>query len=280
MGSSIIQRMIDKDEAPPKYRSKAWRKLIAAIEKEKGQKICGGKRRNNRKPRMNGFPCEAKPIAGRNNCKKHGGHTPAPGPGHHAFKHGRYSKALAGTPLDEMYKAALNNPDLLALNSEIAVLAAKLQHTLNRLNRGDDVEGREVWVTALGQTRELKSFLSQTKPDVDAARAIVSNMELVFEHGLNDFKVWDEWFTGVELLRRLVDTERKHRSELGLNLTVERAMLMINLVAHAAQNVLKPTDAEKLRAEINLLRSTTDPTYKHDALILRRDVTNLQPVSE
>lgn len=255
--------MMELGQTPPERDTPEYAELVQRIEADLGRKICGNPRKNRLKPEVNGFPCERAPKKYRLKCLKHGGQNPPPGPEHRNFKHGRYSKALGGTSLAADFKKAVTDPDLLALTREIGVLAAHLQQTLRRLNQGEDNGGRDVWITALSNAKQMKRLIRRKKPDYAACVQLADALVDIFEYGLNDFKVWDQWFSGVEALRKLVDTERKHREQSGLNLSVERAYTMLTLVSQAALNVLDSDSAGKLRTEIARLRmASADDSLK------------------
>lgn len=77
-------------------------------------RTCGAKTRA-------GKVCQGQAMAN-GRCRMHGGSTPQGMASVH-YKHGRYSKALAGTLLDR-FEQSLNDPDLLALEAEIALVDA------------------------------------------------------------------------------------------------------------------------------------------------------------
>jgi hypothetical protein len=66
----------------------------------------------------------------------HGGRAPAAGPTHPGFKHGRYSRVLDGKDIAEKYEMLRDDPKLLELSEEIAVLVALQQETLTKLGTG------------------------------------------------------------------------------------------------------------------------------------------------
>jgi hypothetical protein len=272
--SKILQRMIDAKETPPKYKSAAWRELVNRIEAEIARQICGGKRRNNRKPEVNGWPCLAPPISGRRNCKKHGGHTPPPGPGHHSFKTGRYSTVLEGTSLQKDYEAARTDPKLLELTDEIAVTSAWVKEKLSKI----DVLASDTISNWMRTDRKIKSAIRA----IESKKSSVALTELrrlqeTVNRGLQNHRDLTEIFEGIEMHRRLVDTERKHRTNEKLSIPAEKAMFMLNVIMLAARNVLTREQAEKLRAEIQLLKTGTQALNKRDGLIYKRDLTALRP---
>jgi hypothetical protein len=100
---------------------------------------CGAKTRN-------GPPCRRPPLAGRTRCRLHGGASLAGIASPH-FKHGRRSRYLRELPgvLKTGYKAALNDPDLLSLKEEVALLTARMIQLLGRLERADGPAYDATW---------------------------------------------------------------------------------------------------------------------------------------
>src|SRR5690606_41191566 len=81
------------------------------------------------KSKRSGQRCKRHARPGRSVCVMHGGKAPAAGPTHPTFKHGRYSKALGGTTIQEQYEKARTDPHLLPRTEDIAPHGAKPQDT-------------------------------------------------------------------------------------------------------------------------------------------------------
>jgi hypothetical protein len=73
-------------------------------------------------------PCKKPPMKGRTRCDRHGGKSLA-GAASPTFKHGRYSKHLP-TNLIPSFQAALEDPDLLSLRSEIALTQCRIDQVI------------------------------------------------------------------------------------------------------------------------------------------------------
>jgi hypothetical protein len=92
------------------------------------QKTCGAKTRSQGR-------CQRAPMPN-GRCYKHGGATPV-GPALPQFKHGRYSvlaKDIKG--LGEHYQRALDDPDLLSMHDEIALVDGRLSQLLDKVKTG------------------------------------------------------------------------------------------------------------------------------------------------
>jgi hypothetical protein len=275
--SAIVQDLIAREIAPPIKDSAEFADLVKTVTDELGHAICATPRRNRLKPWVNGFPCERAPMFN-GRCQKHGGKLPAAGPEHHLFKHGKYSKAMGNTSMQELYEKARRDPELLGLTEEIALLSARMQDTMSRLNRKDS---RSVWEKALRKTAHAMKTISKPsnretvavlRARVEQAQILMADLVALFQLGGEEYKVWEEWFSGVELMRKLVDTERKHREAEALNISAEKMMIVTSLIGQAAQNVLSAEDAGKLRAEIVRLRMAT---YGNGLALQGRDLSRL-----
>jgi hypothetical protein len=107
---------------------------------------CGAKKRS-------GDPCQTQAMPN-GRCRMHGGATPS-GIALPQTTHGRYSKAYGG--LAARVTAALDDPDLLAMNREIALTDARL---------GELVEqplGAEAWA-------EVRDLIEQRRRLVESER--------------------------------------------------------------------------------------------------------------
>jgi hypothetical protein len=85
--------------------------------------------------KRSGQPCRARAMTGRMVCRMHGGKTPR-GLAASGWKHGRHSKALPRDLVDA-YERARSDPELIALQDELALVDARMTAVLGRLRTGD-----------------------------------------------------------------------------------------------------------------------------------------------
>jgi len=93
-----------------------------------------------------GTPCRRPPLAGRKRCALHGGKSLV-GVAHPAYRHGRrsrYLRNLAGV-LKAGYRAALDDPELLSLREEVALLTARTVQLLDRLKGQEGAAYEATW---------------------------------------------------------------------------------------------------------------------------------------
>lgn len=181
-----------------------------------GRAICGAKTRN-------GTPCKGKPMAN-GRCRMHGG-TSLGGLASPVFKTGRYSKYLPAR-MAERYQESLKDPEILALNDEIALADSRLEDLLKRVDTG---ESGAIWELARSAYKNL--LVAQSKKDyVKMAEALQSLGEII-QRGQADYAAWQDVSIVMEQRRRLVESERKRRVDMQQMITVDRAMLLIGAIS-------------------------------------------------
>lgn len=173
---------------------------------------CGAKTRN-------GTPCK-KDAMPNGRCYYHGGATPR-GIAHPNFKHGKYSKALPDR-LVQNYQDAINDPELLSLDAEISLVDARLVDLLSRVDSG---ESGSLWKTAQAVFFEFRR--ANASGDQEKMTVALTELNRILNLGVEDYRAWDEIGVAIEQRRRLVDSERKRRSEMEVLISSERQMLLI-----------------------------------------------------
>lgn len=204
---------------------------------------CGAKTRS-------GSPCKRPPVPGRKRCKLHGGNTPVAGPTHPTYKHGRYSKALNGTPLDELYQTARTDPKLLALREDIALLTSMQQQTIAGLQTG---ESGEAWAKIANDVGFLLMQLPQLGLKDKHLEYLHERLTAVHETAtgaLGDKKARQEYEERAETIRKLVDTERKYEEGLRLYLPLDRANAIMGRWLDAIRRVVPQEYIKLLLAEL------------------------------
>jgi hypothetical protein len=254
---AICKRLAKEGKTPPVHNSAQWKRLIAWLEKQHGRSICGAK------VKSSGWPCEVGPKPN-GRCHVHGGASLPPGPLHPRYESGRYSQALNGHSIQELYERARTDPHLLALTEEIALLVAKQQETLRSLSTGESEQG---WEAALHQCRQLRDAVERGA-DGETASAL-DIMQAILEGGLGDRQVWQEYSMRAEQIRRLVDTERKYQEGLRLYLPLDRANAIMGVWLDCIRRVVPQEYIGLLHEEFRKARMQEMPTIGSTG----RDVT-------
>lgn len=132
---------------------------------------CGAKTRG-------GAPCKNAAMPN-GRCRMHGGKTPSGIASPH-FKTGRHSKSIP-TRLAATYEVSRNDPDLLALNDEIALTDAQIDAVLGELEDGD-TESRSAKRNELDNLIERRRRLvdSETRRRVNAQEMMSAQEVLTF----------------------------------------------------------------------------------------------------
>lgn len=192
--------------------------------------ICGAKTRS-------GAPCTQRPMAN-GRCRQHGGKTPH-GMALPQTTHGRYSKYLPQR-LHERYNASLNDPELLALREDIALLESRLTDLIQRVDSG---EAGALW-------RELREAWdaiedARGKDAVKLAEALTA-LGVLIRRGQADYAAWDEVRSVQEQKRKLIESEQKRLVAMQQMVTAEQAMLFASAIQDAVKRHV--TDRKVLAA--------------------------------
>ena len=157
--------------------------------------------------------CLKWPAKGNRVCYIHGARGGRP------VIHGRYSKRLPAR-LAERYHESRNDPDMLALRDEIALVDTRTDELLGRLEgTGGDWER----VTkALQSVR--RAVLAQDAPAMLQGLTVI---ETEAQTGVREREAWDEVVALLEQRRRLVETERRRIVDARQILTVEEALALL-----------------------------------------------------
>lgn len=174
---------------------------------------CWGKRRDTQER------CKRPAAHGTKYCRRHGAMVPK-GPAHYNYKAGTSRKdqwlAKLKPQTQATYLAALNDPDLLNCEAEIAALGVRLGEIVERIDAGHaDPLALEAAFDMLehgiksDNTAMMKGGLTQLRELIkgDAANA----------------RSWQSFASFAEKKQRLIESERKRAIEANLYLTREQA---------------------------------------------------------
>ena len=260
---SLCREWAKKGKKPPARKTPQWHALVKKLEGLHGRGICAAYLRTT------GWPCEW-PQRPNGRCYRHGGASLPPGPTHPTYQTGRYSKALNGRPIQELYERARSDPHLLALTEDIALLVGKQQETLASLGTG---EGEQGWRVALTQTRALRDSIARGA-DGEAATAL-DVLENVLESGIRTGEAWGEYTARAEQIRKLVDTERKYQEGLRLYLPLDRANAIMGVWMDVIRRVVPQQYIAMIHEEFRSLRQAGSMAGSMPTIGAGRDVTTL-----
>ena len=197
------------------------------------------------KAKSTGKQCNRSAVNGKRVCTVHGGLTPG-GIASPNFKTARYSKYLPDR-LSSRYEQAVNDPQLLELNHEIALIDSRLSDLLARIDTG---ETGQLWQDATKAWQKYR--LNQD--DETAAQ-----LDTLIKKGNDDYQAWNEIQDTIEQRRRLVESERKRLVEAQQYVTAVQAMTLIgNVLAIIKDNVTDRQTLQAISTGINQLVSRAD----------------------
>ncbi len=214
---------------------------------------CGAKTRR-------GGSCQAPPMKN-GRCRVHGGKSRPPGPGHHAYKHGRQSKLKIPEHLQERIKEELANEHLLNLREDIATIRVRSTEVLSRLGELADLDSLDEMLRITG---EIETALDSDRSD--EARARMKSLRSSLEKCRNHEHSWSQFERLTERRRRLVSTERDQSLKAGQLITVNQAILLMDrLVSVVVEHVTDPLAIESMQREYAML---VGPAVQHSATSL------------
>lgn len=207
--------------------------------------------------------CRRHATPGSDKCRNHGGKSPR-GIASKKYKTGKYSQVLTARALST-YEQAVNDPDLLSLRHDIALLESRLIELLSRMNHADS---DALWKRAAELRDRLR--LAQEQRDIDAVGAISSQLSEFVDQGIADYSGWNEALGLLESRRRLVDSERKRLVDMQQMISTEQAMqLVTSLLAAVKRHV---TDVRVLaNVQTEFIRLTQVPDDRGTELVIHAE---------
>lgn len=190
---------------------------------------CGAKTRG-------GTPCQRRPVAGSKRCRLHGGRTPR-GEALPQFKHGRYSKSLPSR-LTARYQEAMNDPELLNLRAEVALVDTLLADRLAALDTGGGSAVFKELVTTWKQLLRLQAA-GRTKE----AGVVLTEIGQLIDAGHQHAGVLEDIARLIDQRRKLVDSEQRRLVAMQQMLTTEQAMTFVSVVMGAVKAHVSDRDA-------------------------------------
>lgn len=184
--------------------------------------------------RKDGTPCRRPPSRGKNVCNSHGAKSKA-GAESPAFKHGRYSSALPDRLL-ERYRNAVEDPELLDLTQQIAVMDARLHELLGRVDSG---ESGAIWKAMKAAYKDWQAEKRKKNGDPQAAEA---HLVAMIEKGFADNAAWIDVFEVFELRRVAVQTDSRRRKELQDSISSQQALTLMAAMVEAVRRHVSDTN--------------------------------------
>jgi len=154
--------------------------------------------------------------------------------------------------LRETYEAFAQDPDLVSLRDDIAVLDARIAELLQSTA---EIPTVKMWKNLLGIANDLQT--EEARQDPDLLLALTDELIEQVEQGIEATSAWSDVVDLIEQRRKLVDTESRRTHRDDTSLSAEQAALLVTRMADTVLRVFDryevPDDAQ---AEI------TDATYE------------------
>jgi hypothetical protein len=144
------------------------------------------------------------------------------------------------TRLAADYERAAHDPELCALRHELAVVDARINDLLGRVDTG---EAGRLWHHARAAWQTLKRAQAEGRPPLQARAAL--ELDGLLEQAVGDHAAWHEIIQLIEQRRKLVESEAKRLVAMQQMMTTEQAMLLLGTVVAILKRHI--TDRETLQ---------------------------------
>jgi hypothetical protein len=205
--------------------------------------ICGAKAKST------GRPCQRPPVPGRTRCRLHGGATPR-GPAHANFKTGRFSADLP-TRLLSRYNDARNDPELLSLREETAVVQARIGELAKRLEQNDT---GPLWQ----ELREAWQAFQEGDPSKQAEAR--ERIDALIRCGAGEQDAWDELTRAMGEKAKLAKIEWRRLVDMQQVLTAEQASTFALALLDSVLRIVQDSkQRQQISSEFELLLGARQP---------------------
>lgn len=207
---------------------------------------CGAKRR------LNGTPCRA-PAMTNGRCRIHGGKSPAAGPQHPNWKTGYYSKAVPDY-IRERIKAGDSDPQVLSHRRDLALLDARLDKLVERLDEGGSTR---LWMRLKAEWQAmLEAREAQDMTRLAKALDIIGE---VINSGVDEEQAWRELRDVVKDRRDQATHEHKRTLELSQAIRPDELGAMAVRIGNLIRReVTDPAARERIAVELERMMATPE----------------------
>jgi hypothetical protein len=215
--------------------------------------ICGAKTRS-------GGKCKSLPMEN-GRCRMHGGKTPK-GPKAPSWKHGRYSQYLP-TQLVPLMSAALSDPEMLSLRSEIGLVTAQIEERLRAVSDGSAggnwkalQDEYQLWLRSAQEAQASEKAgdkLGAARSTRVASEAAATIGKLI-EAGTADQSRWADVRALIDQRRKLVESERKRLVESQQVVALNQVQIILDALIRTIKEAVTD-DATILQIESGFVRT-------------------------
>jgi hypothetical protein len=186
-------------------------------------------------------------------CHYHGGKTPRGIESVH-FQGRGYSQDLPAQLADRML-ATLQDIDFSSMRQEIALVDARLGELLQKLDSG---ETGTAWRAVIGAYSDLEDArgMDEGQERDEKEQAAMGDLWNAITSAGREREAWMEIYDGLEVRRKMADTETKRDKARQESLSMEEAMALIGTIVRILYDEIEDRDllrrvGEKIRKLMN-----------------------------
>lgn len=172
--------------------------------------------------------CMMRSVAGMNVCRLDGGKS-LKGIASPSFEHGRYSRYMP-KELAPVFKAVIEDPELLSLNVDIATFEARIDQLFQSITGGNP---GKLWAKAMEEWTGL--WEATAREDAKDIMKHRNQLDSLLREGVGDIETWDLILAATEQKRKLSDTETKRREKMREYVRAEEAAYYYRALALAVK---------------------------------------------
>lgn len=194
------------------------------------------------KAKTTGKRCRKDVVPGYEVCNTHGGKTPRGWDSVHT-KHGGYIDNPQER-LFERYQNAINDPQIVDLKAEIALITTRIGEMISNL--ADAKRNGSIWNDVRDARDEIKR--SMNSGDFKKMIAAYDYLDRVVIAGYEDQSIWDNLGRLVEQQRKLIESQHKLQTDADKLITIED---LTHSVMRLTAIIKKHVDDRKILSAIN-----------------------------
>lgn len=176
-----------------------------------------------------GKPCQRSAMAN-GRCMNHGGKSVG-GIAHGGHRGKGYSESMKNLDFINIYKEIRTNPDLLALNDEIALVTTRIRDLVSRIGTG---EAQSRWKEVKEHWKMLR--MAQRREDGVGVAEEMRILDRLLSDADEDYRNWDDLYKAMKMQTSLIAQEQKRRMDMNALVSTEDAIAFISEVMDIVKN--------------------------------------------
>ncbi len=232
-----------------------------ASEKRQPHK-CNAKLRKSNPPRY----CARYPMPN-GRCHLHGGKS-LKGPASGTYRGKGYSRYFPGKKLGKIFARSFEDPELMRLRNDLAIVATRLVELIQSLNSGQSGTLRK-------RLRKKYRELRRSRPNSAKFTKAINEIGELIECGSSNDSIWKEIGQQIELRRRLLDSETKRSLVADQVMTAEEVYMIGEAIGTVIRKHVKDRQtlqkiSEEVAGLIDRGNVKSGPTTRQSSLSIRR----------